>query len=94
MPTVTVINIENINARIGTNTFTNLASGGDANRPIHIFKADTPIAIDDNFRTSVEINFPEGAVFEDQPVIPTLAQMSLVVSETLDALERFIQPYV
>ena len=93
VPAISVVNIENINARVGTNTIADCAVGGDANRPIRIIRADTPITIDDNFRTSVEINFPEGAIFEHQPVIPTLTQMSQVISETLDALERFIRPY-
>lgn len=94
LPTVIAVNVENINARIGTNIFKNMAIGGDANRPISMIRSDTPIAIENNFSTSVEITFPQGAIFENQPVVPTLLQMSQVVSETLDALERFIRPYI
>ena len=93
LPTVTIVNVDNINARVGTNTVKNCAVGGNANRPIGIIRSNTPIAIENNFSTSVGINFPKGAIFENQPVIPTLTQMSQVVSETLDALEVFIRPY-
>ncbi len=94
VPTISVVNIENINARFGTNAFQNLNVGGDANRPFIIIRSNTPITIENDFRTSVEITFPDGAIFENQPVVPALTQMSQVVSETLDALECFIRPYV
>lgn len=94
VPTISVVNIENGNVRFGTNTIQNLNVGGDANHPIIIIRSNTPITIDNDFRTSVEITFPDGAIFENQPVVPTLKQMSQVVCETLSALERFIRPYV
>lgn len=94
VPTITVVNIENINARVGTNTFQNCGTGGNANQPIYFLKADTPITMDNDFSTSVELIFPEGAIFENRPVAPTLTQMSQAVSEALDALETFLRPYV
>lgn len=94
VPVISVVNVENLNARIGTNTLSNCSFGGDANHPIKILSADTPIAVDENFRTVIEIHFPEGVVFEGKPVIPTLKNISETVSETLDALEVFIQPHL
>jgi hypothetical protein len=94
LPTVSVVSINNVNASFGGNVIKNCGIRGDANRPIHIIRSGTPIAIDQNFSTSVEIAFPKGAVFEDQPVIPTLLNMSQVVSQTLDALDVFIAPYI
>ncbi len=84
VPTISVVNIDNINARIGTNIIQNCGVGGDANRPIVMISSDSPITIDNDFSTSVEITFPDGAIFENRPVVPTITQMSKVVSETLN----------
>ena len=94
LPTVTVVNVKNINARFGSNIMKDYGVGGDANRTINMIRSYQPIAIENNFSTSVEITFAKGAIFENEPVVPTLLQMSQVVSETLNALERFIRPYV
>lgn len=94
VPIVNVAKINNINARIGTNTMNNCSIGGDANHPIQCIRSDSPISIENNFSTSVEITFPKGAIFESQPVVPTLRNMSQVVSQTLDSLENFIHPHV
>lgn len=91
LPIITATNINNINANIGTNTMKNLNIGGDANREIKMIRSDTPIAVQNNFSTSIEMRFPNGAVFENAPVIPTLTQMSQVVTETLDALKHFLE---
>ncbi|WP_201414838.1 hypothetical protein [Mesorhizobium sp. J8] len=93
LPTVTVMNIDNINLRAGGIVMRNCGAGWDANGPMTVIQSGVPISMQNNFSTSVEIRFPQGAVFENQPVIPTLANMSKVVSQTLNALEKFITPY-
>lgn len=94
IPTVTVTEIKNINAVIGSIKLENCTVSGDADSQINIGKSHAPITIENNFSTYVEIKFPKGAVFENQPVIPTLQKMSQVVSQTLDTLEDFIGPYM
>jgi hypothetical protein len=95
LPTVTVVSIKDINLETGippggvikTNDCT---VNGDATRKIVIASSYSPIHIQDNFKTSVEITFPKGSLFEDQPVIPTLLNLCQVVSKTLSSLERFL----
>ena len=67
---------------------------GDANGPLPLMRSDRPITVQNDFKTTVEIKFPKGAIFEDQPVIPTLLNMSQVVSETLGALTAFVRPFI
>ena len=90
LPTVSLAMVNNINARIGNSLIQDCSIGGNANSPITMIKSGTPIAIDSDFNTSVDITFPEGAIFENQPIIPTLRNMSIITSQTLDLLERFI----
>jgi len=91
LPIITVTNIENINAKFGQNSLQSVSMGGDANREIKMIRSRTLISVQNNFNTTVEISFPKGAIFENEPVIPTLKKMSEVVTETLDALERFLE---
>lgn len=93
LPTISVASIQDINASIGTNVMHNCGVGGNANRTIQIIHSNQPIEIDNDFTTVVEITFPQGAIFENQSVVPTLLSMSQVVSETLDLFERFVTPY-
>lgn len=77
--------------RIGTNTFTNCGFGGDAAKPINLISSETPIAIDKDFETTVEVTFGKGDhAFEGEPVIPTLKQIAGIVTHTLDEFERRI----
>lgn len=93
LPTVTVASVSKINARIGTTTFEDCTVGGNANGPINMFRIGLgiPITIGDQFETSVEITFAEGGLFENEPVIPTLRNLSEIVTQTLDALEDFLR---
>ena len=90
IPTVVAVTVDNINARIGTNTWTNCAVGFDAARPAKLFRSDLPISISDNFETTVDVKFGKGTPFENEPVIPTLLQISQVVMETINAFERLM----
>ena len=91
VPVVTVVDISPINAKIGSNTFKNCAVGFPATGPCILFDSDLPITMQDNFRTSVDIKFGKGTAFENEPVIPTLTQISQLASETLDWLASLIR---
>ncbi|UVK57595.1 hypothetical protein DBIPINDM_008206 (plasmid) [Mesorhizobium sp. AR02] len=67
--------------------------GGDSESPFVMIASKSPIAAQKDLKVSAQIAFQKGTVFEYEPVIPTLANMSKVVSQTLDALEKFIAPY-
>lgn len=91
IPVVTVVDISPINASIGGVTLNNCAVGFPATGPCVLFDAEIPIAMQDNFRTSVDIKFGKGTAFENEPVIPTLTQVSQLASETLNWLASLIK---
>lgn len=90
IPTVTAVEISNINARIDGNYFLNNTIGSNAANPSILFRSGSPVSIGNAFYTSVEVKFGKGTVFENEPVIPTLTQISQVVAETLTAFERLM----
>ncbi len=91
VPVVTVVDISPINAKIGGATIRNCAVGFPVTGSYVLFDSDTPIALQNNFRTSVDVKFGEGTAFENKPVIPTLKQISQLASETLDRLASLIK---
>jgi hypothetical protein len=90
IPAISVVSVNNINARSGTNVMENCGIGGDAARPINMIRSVAPIAIQNNFQTTVAVRFGQGNVFENEPVIPTLMQIAQIVGEALGAFERHI----
>ena len=91
LPVVTIGITDNFFAETeGCNTFTGGIIKHDANNNCIFIRSGYPIKLKKDLRFSTEITFPKGAVFENQPVIPTLVNMAQVVSETLDVLEEFI----
>jgi hypothetical protein len=91
IPVVTALEVVNINAKFGESTFENCRIGGNAASPKKIIRSPWPIAIENNFKTTVEVTFGKGTSFENESVIPTLLQISEIVSETLKAIERLIK---
>lgn len=94
---IPVVGISEVNAKrilVGGQVFEELSAGGNADTPQVLFRAPfESLTIEGDLKIAFEISFPKGAIFEYQPVVPTLLQMSEVVSQSLDALERFITPY-
>ena len=64
--------IRSINIRTPQCTVEDATVGNDAARPCIIMLSGVPIAIDNNFKTAVEVKFGDGTAFENQPVVPTL----------------------
>lgn len=83
IPTVTVVTVDNINARFGGTMMSNCAMGGDAAGEMKMILSAAPIAIDHGFQTAVDVKFGKGTAFEDEPVVPTLTQISDLVSKTV-----------
>jgi hypothetical protein len=90
IPTVTVGEIRGLNANVGGNIFNNCLFGFNAARPQIIFDSPVPIAISNNFDAIVDVKFGEGTPFKDEPVIPTITQISEVVAEAINAFGRLI----
>lgn len=94
LPIVTVADVKNWNAWAGPAGIGGYFNKFDADKPHELVATNAgPFTIQKKLSPACEIAFPKGAVFEDQPVIPTLTSMAEVVSQSLDALECFIQPY-
>ena len=91
VPVVTVGEIRNINAIIGRIVMQNCGARFNAERPMGLFESHVLITMENNFQTSVEIKFGKGTAFENDPVIPTLTQISQLASETIDWLASLIK---
>lgn len=92
LPTIVFARIQGINARWGLrNTMRDCTVGGDATKPMDLISSDGHFTVEDNFNTIVEVKFGEGTAFENDPVVPTLTQISGVVTSTLDQFEALIR---
>jgi hypothetical protein len=91
IPAVTVVEVANINARIGTGIIRNLSSRFNAAHSHVFFDSHVPVATDDNFNTAIDVKFGQGTIFENEPVIPTLTQIAQMVGETLDWFEGLVR---
>ena len=92
LPTVSVADIDDINMRVGPHVMKDCGVGGDASEPIKLFRTEGyPVTIQNDFKTRVEIRFPEGFdFFGGEEVVPTLRKLSQITSETLNSFERFL----
>jgi hypothetical protein len=91
VPVVTVVDIRPFSAASGGITVENCVVGFPATGPRVLFESHLPITMQDNFQTSVDVKFGEGTAFKDDPVIPTLTQISQLTSETIDWLATLIK---
>jgi len=89
LPTVSAVNINNINLVAGGITMNNCGVHGDATRPINIFETKgQPITIQHNFNVSVDVRFPVESQFPHYDVLDTLRKIGAIVTETIDAFEE------
>ncbi|MEF1312031.1 hypothetical protein QTO01_18240 [Vibrio mytili] len=89
LPTVSAVNIKNINLVSSGFTMTDCGVGGDATRQINIFRTGgAPIRIQKTFDVSVELRFPTESNFPNLPVIWTLQKIGKIVAYTIDEFEQ------
>lgn len=91
VPTVSITELTGLHWRGGGNTFTDMGVMFDATRPQVIVRSAAPITVENNFKATVEVRFGQGNPFENEPVVPTLLQVTEVVSEALDLFEGLIK---
>jgi hypothetical protein len=91
IPVVSLTWIRNINISSGGMKIANSSVGADADCPTIIMQSVQPITISDDFQTSVDVRFGQGNVFQNEPVIPTLTQISELASGTLDWLDSLVR---
>jgi hypothetical protein len=90
--TVAAVRITNVNLRTAGIDTANMTVGFDAAQPQFVVLSEAPIAIDQNADIAATVKFGEGRFFQNQPVVPTLSQMSQFVSEALDSFQRLLVP--
>lgn len=88
IPTVTVTRVDNLNITFGTSRMSHAAAEGDATRPINIFSSSIPMPINNDFRVLCNVTFDKSGIFAGEAVVPTLTQMSQVISEAIASVER------
>jgi hypothetical protein len=91
LPTVAVAAIKNINAQTDGGTMSDCCVGGNAANPINLIQSNTPITVQQNFQTFVDVKFGNGTPFENEAVVPTLTQIAGIVSHALDEFESLIR---
>jgi hypothetical protein len=91
IPVVSLALISNINISSGGMKMVDCSVGSNANCPAGIMQSGQPITINDNFQTSVEVRFGQGNVFQNEPVIPTLTQISELARGTFDWLDALVR---
>jgi hypothetical protein len=90
IPTVTVAEISGMGLSFRGVSIERLEVQTDAARPQILYNSDTPIAIKRDFEATVEVKFGKGTLFENDSVVPTLFQISEIVSKTINAVERLV----
>jgi hypothetical protein len=92
-PSVVVTNVELIGrCLVATNEFRGGTFSNDATRTFHLVSTDgAPIEIDGHFKATASVNFSEGDLLKDEPVIPTLTEMADFYTNVLDHFEKLIR---
>ncbi|GAA4493599.1 hypothetical protein [Pseudaeromonas paramecii] len=89
LPTISNVNVENINVQCGGARLTNCRVGGDATkRMIIIHSSGAEIIIHNDFEVYVDLRFPLHSKFSTLDVISTLKNIGLTVRETIDQFEK------
>ena len=90
VPVVTVVNITGIGGTVGKSVIAGNMVGGRANQPINVLSlTGQNITINEDVETTVTVKFGDGTPFQDDPVIPTLMQISKLTRQTIEIVERF-----
>jgi hypothetical protein len=95
IPAVTISNVTGVDVYWAGNSATGNLFSNDAASPHGIagFPGGTnkTVTVKNNPTVAVDVSFGQGTPFEGEPVIPTLVQISNLVTETLNAFEVLIK---
>jgi hypothetical protein len=92
VPTVVVSMISGINAKSGGTVIQNHTSRFNVTKPPKaIIASALPLTVEGEPHTTVEVKFGEGTPFKDNPVVPTLLDISKMVNETIEAFASLIE---
>ncbi|MCO6392931.1 hypothetical protein GTW25_18060 [Aliihoeflea aestuarii] len=93
LPTVAVGNVRNIHATIGTTTLSDCAIGGNAANEINMITSGTPIRIQQDFKTSVEVRLTNQVEFDNDAAILVLQNFIDETSQVLEKCEDFLHRF-
>ncbi len=93
IPTLTMVEVQGINARIGTSSLNNCAGGDDAARPINLIRSAAPIQFSSDCKTLVAMTFGASTSVPNEAVIPTLNRAADAVERTLNEIDKSANPY-
>lgn len=91
IPVVTLAEVSATRIDTAAGSMEGITVRNDAAGPIGLILSSSPITIHGDIQTTVEVRFPEGGLFENEPVLPTLIRIRDMVSETISAFERLIR---
>jgi hypothetical protein len=94
IPTLTMVEVQGINARFGTNTVIDCTVGGDAAHPINLIGSAAPIKFSSRCNVIVNLTFGAGTSVPNEPVISTLQRAADAVERALDEIDKLANPIV
>lgn len=83
IPRLTMVEVQGINARIGTNTQSNCSVAGDAAHPINLIRSAAPIQFSSCCNAIVNLTFRAGTSVPNEPGIPILQRAADAGQRTL-----------
>jgi hypothetical protein len=93
IPTVTAVEIQNVNAKLPNgNTIQNCSFGGSAAREFILIQANGPISFTPNYKTIVEVKFGPGTSVPNELVAPALERTVTIVERALEELDKLANP--
>lgn len=93
IPTVTGVEIQNINATLpGNNVLKDCSFGGDAAREMILVQARGPISFTQDHKTIVEVKFGPNTSVPNQLVVPILEKTTNIIERTLNELDKLANP--
>ena len=88
IPTVSVAALTHVNAKIGPMTFTDCTLVVGQGGVLNLASMPGDVEIEGHGQPAYAILFDKGQVFEDQAVVPTLLQLSQLVSGVVHTIEK------
>lgn len=88
IPTVTVAGLRNVNAKVGNVTLKNCRFAVDEGGVLQIATMAGDVEIHGDCDPAFAVLFDKGQTFQGQPVIPTLHQLSQLVSGIVETVEK------
>jgi hypothetical protein len=88
IPAVTIAQITGVDAKSGGVTLVNMTVGVSQGGKVNAVGSAVPFEITNKGHATAEITFHKAGVFQGEAVLPTLKQLSQLVSGIVDTIEK------